>query len=130
MEYVLSKKLIIISILIIQVLLIYFLIINFGNYILIDESQTCGYKSISGYNCSSCGNTRSVISFFKGYFGKSYSFNYVGFFVSLCFCLDGLIGIVSIFYKRMVRIRIKLVLIEIVFILLLSSFRWVHLNYF
>lgn len=126
----LSRRLIITIVFIIQILLIILFVGNYGDSIDNNLLQSCGYKSMSGYNCSSCENTRSVASFFRGNFLKSYSFNYVGFFISLFFLFDIILGMVSFFNAAAVKVRIRFIFISIVLIIALSSFRWFHLNYF
>ena len=129
-ENYLSKRLTIIIVFIIQILLLILFVVNYSDTLANNSLQSCGYKSISGYNCSSCGNTRSVASFFKGNIFKSYTYNYVGFFISLFISVDIFLGIVSFFLVPAVKIRIRFIFISIVLIVAISSFRWFHLNYF
>jgi len=59
--------------------------ITINNY---ELDYKCEFEKQFKMNCPSCGNTRSIISFFKGNFSDSWYYNPIGFLISFILLLE------------------------------------------
>lgn len=66
----------------------------------------CLIKEISGFPCPSCGNTRSVISFFKGNIKDSLILNPIGTFISIIFTIILPISVYDVLFSKQVTYKI------------------------
>lgn len=100
------------------------------NIIEINAMQACSYYDLTGYYCSTCGMTRSIMAFFTGNFTLSWQFNYIGFFASTLFSLEVMMRVLLCFTSRFKRFHFYYFISALIFIFLSSVWRWLSLNFF
>ena len=110
----------------IQTIILFYIYLNFDPSQLSSEVQNCGFISCSGEACPSCGNTRSLISFFNCQFLQSLRFNPVGFFLSLVFTVDffGRIAYLFGIFEMSRKYYFKLLFLFLTGVMCFSIIRW------
>jgi hypothetical protein len=111
-------------------LLVFFFSKYPSDIIKITAEQSCSYYDLTGYYCSTCGMTRSIMAFFTGNFTLSWQFNYIGFFASTLFSLEVMMRVLLCFTSRFKRFHFYYFISALIFIFLSSVWRWLSLNFF
>ena len=101
-----------------------------SDIIQITTKQSCSYHDLTGYYCSTCGMTRSIMAFFGGNFTLSWQFNYIGFLASTLFSLELMMRVLLCFTNRLKRFHFYYFISTFIFIFVLSVWRWLSLNFF
>lgn len=91
-------------------------------------SNKCQFQNATNKICPSCGNTRSLISFFHGEFKTSFNYNPVGFFIGCSIVVEVILYFLLLLNFIAFQPNIKYYSLLLSILMLISIIRYFYIN--